>query len=64
MSGLILTFVFDRNKRSDRNKEGSVELRMTLYKKQRYIGTGVRVQHNRHGYEGSVPKDYDRLLRQ
>ncbi len=43
MSSLILTFIFDRNKRSDRNKEGSVELRMTLYKKQRYIGTGVRV---------------------
>lgn len=38
----ILKFVFDRNKRASANKEGSVELRITYNRKQRYITTGIR----------------------
>ena len=39
----ILEFVFDRRKQASTNKEGSVELRITFERKQKYITSGVRV---------------------
>ena len=39
----ILQFVFDRKKQASTNKEGSVELRITFERKQKYITSGVRV---------------------
>lgn len=43
MSLPILTLVFDRKKRATNEKEGAVELRITLYKTQKYLSTGVRL---------------------
>ena len=40
MSLPILTLVYDRKKRALKDKEGSVELRITLYKTQKYLSTG------------------------
>jgi site-specific recombinase XerD len=39
----ILQLVFDRRKRASSTKEGSIELRITYYKKQRFVTTGIRV---------------------
>lgn len=39
----ILTFVFDRRKRSSSHKEGSVELRITFERQQKFMTTGVRL---------------------
>lgn len=39
----ILTFVYDRRKRASNHKEGSVELRITFERRQKFITTGVRL---------------------
>lgn len=39
----ILTFVFDRRKRASSHKEGSVELRITFERQQKFMTTGVRL---------------------
>lgn len=38
----IITTVFDRRKRASAKKEGSIEIRITYGRKQRYITTGIR----------------------
>lgn len=43
MSLPILTLIFDRKKRASKEKEGVVELRITHYRSQKYLSTGVRV---------------------
>lgn len=39
----ILTFVYDRRKKASSHKEGSVELRITFERHQKFITTGVRL---------------------
>ena len=39
----ILTFVYDRRKRASSHKEGSVELRITFERQQKFMTTGVRL---------------------
>lgn len=39
----LLTFVYDRKKKSSSGKEASVELRITYERKQKYMTTGVRL---------------------
>ena len=43
MGTIKLKLVFDRHKRANANKKGSVELRMTEGKRQKYVRTGVEV---------------------
>ena len=39
----ILTFVYDRRKKASSHKEGSVELRITFERQQKFMTTGVRL---------------------
>lgn len=43
MATPIITTVFDRRKRATAKKEGSIELRITYNRRQRFVTTGVRV---------------------
>lgn len=48
-----LAFVFDRRKKADKAHKGSIELRITLVKKQKFISTGITVLP--HQWKGGNP---------
>lgn len=55
--------VFDRRKRASAKKEGSIELRITYNRKQRFVATGVRCLP-KHWRNGSVVNCLDAYERQ
>lgn len=48
-----ITFVFDRRKSADKKHKGSIELRITLGKKQKFMSTGIAVLP--HQWKGGNP---------
>ena len=48
-----ITFVFDRRKSADKKHKGSIELRITLGKKQKFMSTGIAVYP--HQWKGGNP---------
>ena len=42
----ILVFVYDRKKKSTNKRPASVELRLTLERKTKYMSTGIRLLAN------------------
>jgi len=48
-----ITFVFDRRKSADKKHKGSIELRITLGKKQKFMSTGIMVYP--HQWKGGNP---------
>ena len=63
MSTPLFALVYDRRKRASSKKEGSVELRITLGKKQRFVTTGVRCLP-KHWKNGGIVNCMDAYERQ